>query len=667
MSTIYPKRLIEVDLPIARISAHARREKSIRHGHISTLHIWWARRPLAACRAVICAALWPDPADPLCPALFRKAAIVVLTEFAKRVNPQRISLEGRQLQEFASEESSVRWEALSSGSLVLDLDATEDLTFLRMALLDFIADFSNWDNSTVPAYVETCHRLTQAAHESLGGLNGSKPLVIDPFAGGGSIPLEALRVGADAFASDLNSVPVLLNKVLLEYIPKFGKQLAEQIRKWGNWIKQDVENDLDRFYPCDPDGATPIAYLWARTIRCDGPACGAEIPLIRSLWLSKSGSESIAFRLIVDTTSKKIDFQILERVRGSDVGDGTVKRSAATCPVCGYTTPASRVRELFASRRGGASDARMLAVRYDDPKTGRRGFRVPSHIDIAACEAAKQELIIRENRHQESLSLVPDEELPYLRSIFNINLLGVNSWGMLFTPRQALSLTTFANRVRCIDQQLELKDSAELRLAVKTCLALSLDRLADFNSSLCVLNSTGGRGVVHTFGRQALGIVWDFMETNPFNDVAANWDAGISAFERYIERESNSSHCGVSNKSSAVASPLPTDSADLFVTDPPYYDAVPYADLSDFFYVWLKRMIGTDFPELFSESLTAKDGEIVQLAERNKKYAFKTREYFEKLMQEAMAEGRRVLTPTGLGIVVFAHKTTTGWRHSFKP
>ena len=167
--------------------------------------------------------------------------------------------------------------------------------------------------------------------------------------------------------------------------------------------------------------------------------------------------------------------------------------------------------------------------------------------------------------------------------------------------------------------------------------------------------------MVHTFGRQALGIVWDFMETNPFNEVGANWDSGILAFERYIEREIGAFHAGMSSKASAVKHPLPSDSASLFVTDPPYYDAVPYADLSDFFYVWLKRTIGADYPEYFIEPLTAKDGEIVQLAERNKKYAFKTREYFENLMQEAMTEGRRILCPEGLGIVVFAHKTTTGW------
>ena len=262
----YPKRLIEVDLPIKRISAHSRREKSIRHGHISTLHIWWARRPLAACRAVICAALWPDPADEHCPPAFREAARKAMLDWARN----HLGL--------ASAESFPRLVAIQK-----DAGRPDDPIELRHALLDFIADFANWDNSTVKEYLDTSRALTQAAHEALGGAPGTRPLVVDPFAGGGSIPLEALRVGADAFASDLNPIPVLLNKVVLEYIPKYGHRLADEVRKWGAWIKQEAEKELAEFYPKDPDGAMPIAYLWARTIRCEGPGCGVEVPLMRSL------------------------------------------------------------------------------------------------------------------------------------------------------------------------------------------------------------------------------------------------------------------------------------------------------------------------------------------------------------------------------------------------
>ncbi len=354
--TNLPKRLIEVDLPIARISAHARREKSIRHGHISTLHIWWARRPLAACRAVICAALWPDPADEHCPQSFRDAAARHLVAFAKRVNPEKISGEKQQLQATLSPESRARWEAFAKSNPPLDPNDPAHQNVLRFALLDFIADFANWDNSTVPAYLETSRALTQAAHEALGGEPGTRPLVVDPFAGGGSIPLEALRVGADAFASDLNPVAVLLNKVVLEYIPKYGQKLADEVRKWGAWIKEQAEKELAEFYPKDPDGATPIAYLWARTIRCEGPGCGAEVPLIRSLWLAKTEQRPAAVKIVPNPSAKRVDFEIISDAKAKDVGEGTVKRGSATCPCCGFTTPVKSVREQFKKRRGGAAD-----------------------------------------------------------------------------------------------------------------------------------------------------------------------------------------------------------------------------------------------------------------------------------------------------------------------
>ena len=304
MTQQYPKRLIEVDLPIKRISAHARREKSIRHGHISTLHIWWARRPLAACRAVICAALWPDPADSLCPQDFRDKASKLITEFANAAVTNRV------LGESCDQQTWVKWQALvKTGGL--DSRKQAHWSVLRFALLDFIADFANWDNSTVQEYLETSRALTQAAHEALGGAPGTRPLIVDSFAGGGSIPLEALRIGADAFASDLNPVPVLLNKVVIEYIPKFGQRLADEVRKWGEWLKREAEKELAEFYPKDADGATPIAYLWARTIQCEGPGCGVQVPLIRSLWLAKKTNHSVALRLVSNPEAKRVDFQII--------------------------------------------------------------------------------------------------------------------------------------------------------------------------------------------------------------------------------------------------------------------------------------------------------------------------------------------------------------------
>ncbi len=385
----YPKRLIEVDLPIKKISAHSRREKSIRHGHISTLHIWWARRPLAACRSVILAALWPDPADPLCPPRFLEEA--------------RISL-----------------NATLGGLTTVNITKRDyaDPKNVRAGLLDFIAEFANWDNSTNRDYLAFSRNLVQVAHESLGGASGTRPLVVDPFAGGGSIPLEALRVGADAFASDLNPVPVLLNKVVLEYIPKYGQRLADEVRKWGEWIKREAEKELAKFYPKDADGTTPIAYLWARTIQCDGPGCGAEVPLLRSQWLAKKASRSVAIQLLPNPKTKLVDLQIIVKHRDGWVDqanlktkienprfDGTVKRGSATCPCCGYTTKVTRVRDQLKARHGGANDARLLCVVGLRPGESGRHYRLPVEPDLAAIRASVAELERRKQFDHGLLSL----------------------------------------------------------------------------------------------------------------------------------------------------------------------------------------------------------------------------------------------------------------------
>ena len=411
---MYPRRLIEVDLPIARISAHARREKSIRHGHISTLHIWWARRPLAACRAVICAALWPDPADPNCPQAFRDAAAKQLVAFAQRVYAPGLTEEKAHLQKTASAESLARWKLFANNVPPLDPADQAHQNVLRFALLDFIADFSNWDNSTTPAYLETSRSLTQAAHEALGGEPGTRPLVADPFAGGGSIPLEALRVGADAFASDLNPVAVLLNKVVLEYIPKYGQKLADEVRKWGQWIKEQAEKELSEFYPKDPDGATPIAYLWARTVTCDASigGCGAEVPLMRSLWLAKKDKKSVALKIVPNKEAKRVDFEIIVDAKAKDVGEGTVKRGSATCPCCGFTTPVKSVREQLKKRKGGAADARLFCVVTTRPSVQGRFYRLPIKRDLEAVWKAVAELGKQKLEHKGPLSLVPDELTP---------------------------------------------------------------------------------------------------------------------------------------------------------------------------------------------------------------------------------------------------------------
>lgn len=628
----YPKRLIEVDLPIKKISEHARREKSIRHGHISTLHIWWARRPLAACRAVICAALWPDPADPLCPVRFKDDAIQIMARFC---NPL-----GRP-----------------------DLDYSEPLV-LRKALLDFIADFSNWDNSTDQRYLETARALTQSAHESLGGAPGSRPLVVDPFAGGGSIPLEALRVGADAFASDLNPVAVLLNKVVLEYIPKYGQQLADEVRKWGEWIKIEAEKELLQFYPKDPDGATPIAYLWARTITCEGPGCGAEIPLIRSLWLGKKPHNSWSMKLIPNNKFHKIDLEIVRGAKPSEVGNGTIKKGSVSCPLCGYTTPVDSVRSQLKAKKGGATTAKLLCVALIKPNQQGRFYRLPTESDLAAIKKAEEILNEKLKKQNGMLDLLPEEPLPPQGTLgFRVQLYGIAKWKDLFSSRQLLALITFIEKLKLAKELFGANYQNGLGKAIQDVVALNIDKMADYGSSLSSwLPQASQETVAHTFARQALPMVWDFAEAYPFAESSGGWIHGLEFLISPLRAEQSTLKIeGTVENTTATNHPLPDDSGDAFITDPPYYDAIPYADLSDFFLVWLKRSTGLSFQQGNKLALSPKEDECVVDDIKGHDRAF-----FENTMTKSLEEGRRILRPYGISVVVFAHKSTTGWEAQIK-
>jgi putative DNA methylase len=296
------KRLAEVDFPIAVVSKHAAREKkSIRHGHPSTLHLWWARRPLASCRAMLMALLLPDPCDPNCPPKFKRRARTILPRVQGKPGAKDINL--------------------------------------RKALLRFIGVFANWDHSAKTTYLEAARGLVRAAYPE------EPPLVVDPFAGGGSIPLEALRLGCDAFASDLNPVACLILKVMLEDIPRHGPGLADELRRVGAEIKAAAEKELAEFYPADPDGSKPIAYLWARTVTCD--SCGAEIPLIRSFWLCKRVGRQRALRAKVVRARGEppsVEFESFSPKNESKVSNGTVTRAKARCLACNTVLSPDRVR-----------------------------------------------------------------------------------------------------------------------------------------------------------------------------------------------------------------------------------------------------------------------------------------------------------------------------------
>jgi adenine-specific DNA methylase len=648
-----PKRLIEVDLPIKRISEHARREKDMRRGHVPLLYIWPATRPPAACRAVLCAALWPDPADSFCPQDFRDKAAQLINNFARSAASEK------DVAAHCSPETWEKWQRLASSS---GLDATKEAHWnvLRFALLDFIADFANYDNSTISVYLETSRALTQAAHEALGGALGTKPLVADPFAGGGAIPLEALRIGADAFASELNPVAVLYEKMLLEYIPRYGTELARQLITWVDWAKGRAKDELAKFYPEDPSGM-PIVYLWARTVICEGPACGTKVPLIRGLWLARKG-DSVALRLIPRKDSKKVDFEIIENPKPKEVGEGTVKRGAAICPVCGYTTPAPRVRLQLKEHQGGAATAVLFCVVTIKETEKGRSYRLPTERDLRAVTSATEELKRLEKINKEDLPLVPNEVLPIMSGVFNAPLYGHITWGSLFAPRQALMLATFARLARDYVDSDGSNTTSVSKDALACTLGLFINRLADLNSSLCGWQLSTPNAA-HVFVRWALPMIMDFAEVNPLAGAGGSPESVVRRMVAAIEYVTESGlKLGSVELASATRLPLPDDSVHIFMTDPPYYNAVPYADLSDFFYVWLKRSIRHQFPSLLGSPLSPKEEEICEMAGWDPvRYPQKDKNFFEREMGKAMAEGRRVLASNGIAVVVFAHKSTSGW------
>ena len=633
------KRLAEVDFPIAEVSKHAVREKSIRHGHPSTLHLWWARRPLASSRAVLMALLLPDPCDAHCPQAFKERAREILLAMRTRAGG---------------------WD-----------EQVKTNEGLRRVLLRFIADFANWDNAAKAEYLETGRALVRAAHPE------ETPLVVDPFAGGGSIPLEALRLGCETFASDLNPVACLILKVMLEDIPRHGPGLADELRKVGAEIKVKAEEELADLYPRDPDGVTPIAYLWARTVRCESPNCGAEIPLMRSLWLCRKPNRKWALRPDVvrdDGVPPRVEFEIFEPESDREVTGGTVARARATCVCCRAVLPPDRVRSQLAAQRGGADavfdehgtrtgGARMTVVVMLKPGEKGRHYRLSTEADYEAVRLAQAHvaelLDVWERGGRQGLCPVPDEPTPAgggsgAGRAFSVQRYGMMQWGDLFTARQKVALVNLGRLTQEVSNE-----------HIRAIAAFGVSKQSDFNSSISRWANHMEKSVA-TFGRQALPILWDWGEVVPIASSSGSFDVALEWIGNAAETVAAvSGNSGQTQSIDATQHSLPDQSAGIWFTDPPYYDAVPYADLSDFFLVWLKRTL----PALYllrdpfdpDNPLSPKMREAVQDETKLSNGQPKNRRWFEETMAEAFAEGRRILNEDGVGSVVFAHKTTEGW------
>jgi putative DNA methylase len=617
------KRLAEVDFPIAVVSKNAVRETYLRQGHPKSLHLWWARRPLAACRAILLSLLIPDPCDELC--------------------PKQFNIEARRL----------------LAPLPIALEPDDD--GLRKALLKFIGDFSDWDLSNNSLYVEIARSLVKAAHDE------EVPLVVDPFAGGGSIPLEALSLGCETFASDLNPVACLMLKVLLEDIPRNGPELGKELSRVGKEIKEAAERELKKFYPDDPDGSKPITYIWARSIKCEAPNCGAEIPLVRSFWLCRKGNRRYALRykVVYPTISSRnvpfetkgkmpyLEFEIFEPRTDQEVPLGTVRNGRATCPVCNTVISGARLQAQLKEQHGGADNSMLLAVIILKNQSPMLEYRVGAERDYQIVENARKYLaeMIRSGSFGPDLTegLSSIRPSPNARGVSAPTRYGATQFKDLFLSRQRLSLMMFS----------KLISSTTMSQGMRRLLALALDKVVMKCNAHCRWLPTG-ESLADLFGRHAIAMVWDFAESNPIGVRGTNLEHIFDQIQEVIASiYSKVSIKGEVSAEDACSLPLPDQSTNVWFTDPPYYDNIPYADLSDFFYVWMKRTLSEK--TFFKSELAPKEKEAVWNIAHIVNGVPKGPEFFENSIAKACEEGRRVITDSGIGCVVFAHKTTEGW------
>ena len=573
----YKKKLIEVALPLEAINAASSREKSIRHGHPSTLHLWWARRPLAAARAVIWASLVDDPSS----------------------HPD----------EFPTEEAQNKE---------------------RQRLFGILEELVKWENSNNEEV------LAEAKAEIMKSTNGNPPALLDPFAGGGAIPLEAQRLGLEAHASDLNPVAVMINKAMIEIPPKFTGQppvnpesrrklggewkgaqgLAEDVRYYGEWMKKEAFERIGNLYPKvkDENGQehTVIAWIWARTVKCPNPACGCEMPLANSFELSKKKGKEAYIQPIIE--GKAIHYEVKygkAAPKPPKTGRGQFK-----CICCGEPVPRDYIKSEGQAKRIGATLMAIVA----EGSHGRL-YLSPNdkHIRIANCSRPEN---------------VPDGDM-YGKAADQLPLYGYTFFSDLFTNRQLTALTTFTDLVAEAQAQVE-KDggSKEYAQSVGVYLAFLIDKIADRGSNVCSWDVTRD-GIRNTFGRQAIPMVWDYAEGNMFSNSSGCFDNALDWIVKVICLLPANKKGFVFHNSAQNDNGL----RDIAVsTDPPYYDNIGYGDLSDFFYIWMRRSLKYDYPDLFKTMLVPKAEELTALPYRFDGGRTEARNFFENGMLSAFKQ-----------------------------
>jgi putative DNA methylase len=564
MTKPYKKKLIEVAIPLEAINAASAREKSIRHGHPSTLHLWWARRPLAACRAVLFAQLVDDPSS--LPDQFPTA----------------------------------------------ELQDAE-----RKRLFAIIEELVIWENSTNEEVLE---RARVEIRRSCGGV---LPPVYDPFSGGGSIPLEAQRLGLPAYGSDLNPVAVMIGKAMIEIPPKFKDQgpihpgangrihyrnaegLAEDIKYYGEWMRNKAIERIGHLYPevnlpksYGGGTATAIAYIWARTVPSPDPSLkGLPVPLVKSFDLCTKPGKEAWIEPIIDGDSYHFEIRSLQRGDKTNSHDGTVGRQGGHCIVSGAAMPLNYIRK---NGIDGKLGEKLMAIVVDGPNG--RIYLPPNSME-------QFEIPRPQSAHLEF-------EIDHWQGCTNCVVYGMTKFVDLYSNRQLLALNTFSEIIEELRDKV-LQDainigkntdlSEEYARAIVVYMAFALDKCSDYWSSLCSWHSSGEK-MRNTFGRQALPMVWDFTEANPFSSSTGNWMAMVDWVQKAVSNLVPNS-IGIEIQHDAQSVEYTKDM--VISTDPPYYDNIPYSNLSDFFYLWLRKSLRSIIPELFSTISVPRGEELV--------------------------------------------------------
>jgi putative DNA methylase len=719
-----PKKLIEVAMPIKEISAESVRDKSIRHGHISTLHLWWARRPLPVCRAVIFASLVPDPLDKNCSAEFKSAVEKLLGAVNNQGDPYKpyddipftaahdrmednlrnrlLMFIGKFSEEYArnekagkitpsgkviSDSSLIKWDSKKNEEIIGKArkliwvahnakgnKSIQDLLAAFDAAYAAIKDAESSLYNTIDRHLlgSIVKERQDALDSAIEAFLENMPKVFDPFAGGGAIPMEAARLGCRTFGNDINPVAHIIQKGSLEFPQKFGKPIVytknEFINKYDEdaWNEQPYENkkikngeaievtienrlaydvayfadklfnetsnEISYLYPPGDAGNNPVAYYWARVGNCSNPTCKAEVPLLRGFYLANTKSKKIYLRPLIK--GNKIDFEIAYGTYNEEEVPGWLKSANLTCPCCGSFTEVKKLREQFKNKE---TKERLLVIIYEGKKT--KEYRLPSK---EQSDKISNTIL---NVHR------PTEKLPIEHTGKFPRPWGFETWGDIFSNRQLFAMQTLIKHLDAMKE--ELKD--EYGIAVVTYLGMLIDKICVLTTNLGRWDNTTEHGQ-SPFSRQAMAMTFDYPEYNPFFIYGAQ----LEWILRFIYEESpNSFSTQLRNSSSGEKSQFKDKYLTAVVTDPPYYDAIPYADLSDFFYVWLKRTLGDIYPLNFATPQTPKSEECTALKHNHGGSIEKAKDHFEnKLLQIFDSIEHQT---SDIVSIMFAHQSTEAW------